>query len=290
MLQCVFTVRLRGEVQPGGTSARGHCSWGELLTLPGTCGGRGLQDLLGSYWELKHMAGFSLHAAASAARWYWTSHFLFEAALFTSQCSRSDRWWKGHVSLSTCLSWNNTFRRWCSVGGFTLLLASAGPHLFGLNGLVFSWGASQIWSSVLWISPFIRLYSSLVLGEAWLTSCGCLVLAKAGLWSNATEHFEWAHADGADSITMSAPSPAALHAQWLVADCQVDVAQSISSSCSSHLKIVHPFLEKEMHIYSRRSIQEMTVKHSCFTAVSVSWYDFPISWRLRWTQNDCDYY
>lgn len=75
-----------------GTSARGPAMAAWLLSVSVSCEGSGLQDLLGRYWELKHMAGFSLLAAASAAHWYWTSHFLFEAALFTSQCARSDRW------------------------------------------------------------------------------------------------------------------------------------------------------------------------------------------------------
>lgn len=50
-------------------------------------------------------SGFSLHAAVSAAHWYWTSHFLFEAALFTSQraifagggSACAVHWRKGHV-------------------------------------------------------------------------------------------------------------------------------------------------------------------------------------------------
>lgn len=164
-------------------------------------------------------------------------------------CSlRSLKRWKGHVSLSTCLSWNDTFQLWCSVGGFALLLSAVVPHLFELSGLSFSYSVSQNLYSVLWIALFIRLYSSLVLGEAWVTSCGCLVLANAGLWSNATEHREWAHTSKAISISMSAPSPAVMHAPWLMLDCQVNVTQSISSSCSSHLKIFCPFRKKNAHI------------------------------------------
>lgn len=125
-------------------------------------------------------AGFSLHAAISAAHWYWTSHFLFEAALFTRQraiftggCS---------AQLSSTMKRTRCLEHMSQLGpNFSACLlgctVGSDSDLFELCWLFFSYNATGILTSSLFF--FIRLYSGLLLSDVWDTSCGRLVLGKA---------------------------------------------------------------------------------------------------------------